>query len=74
MGTSSNGNCKDSLIEKTRAFWSKRYGRELSSEEAREISERLYEFVSILTWWDKQDKLKKTFLNQLRLVLKSRMK
>ncbi len=65
MSSSSGDSEYDTFIEKTRLFWSERAGHEISTEDAREISERMYEFVSILAEWDKSDKLKKTFLNQL---------
>ena len=74
MSRSTGDSEHDAFIEKTRLFWSERAGREISTEDAREISERMYEFISILVRWDKQDKLKKTFLNQLMILLKSRMK
>ena len=42
-------------LEETRRFWSKRAGRELTLEDAREIMENLYEFVQILMDWKRED-------------------
>lgn len=57
-----NGDAEhDAFIEKTLLFWSKRAERELTTEEAEEISEGMHKFISILVRWDRQDKLKKTF-------------
>ncbi|MHA1613667.1 MAG: hypothetical protein ACTSYJ_02415 [Candidatus Thorarchaeota archaeon] len=57
------------FIEETRVFWSKRAGRELTTEDAEEISDRLYEFTRILVNWDKKDKLRRIFTNQLHLLM-----
>jgi len=43
-------------LKKTQEFWSKRSGREISLEDAREIESNLFEFINILLEWDQQDK------------------
>ena len=73
MPKSSNETEHDRFIEETRAFWSKRAGKEFTTEEAEEMSRRMYEFISILARWDRRDKLTRTFVNQLRLMLQSRV-
>ncbi len=45
----------ETSLEECREFWSNKYGRELSPEDAREIMETLYEFVQILVDWKRQD-------------------
>ena len=45
----------ETSLEECRQFWSNRSGRDLTSEDAREIMETLYEFVQILMDWKLQE-------------------
>ena len=45
----------ETSLEDCRQFWSNRYGRDLTVEDAREIMETLYEFVQILMDWKQQE-------------------
>lgn len=46
---------KDKLLLETLQFWQKRTSRVLTEEDAREISENLYNFVRILLDWHLAD-------------------
>jgi len=59
------------FIEEMRVFWSRRAGRELTKEDAEQISEKLYEFTTILREWYMKDQLRKSFIRQLHLLMQS---
>ena len=69
MSKSNDDSVHANFIEETRQFWSKRAGKEFTTEEAEEMSRRMYEFISILARWDKQSKLRKTFARPLQSLL-----
>jgi hypothetical protein len=46
-----NDNLKDDLIRHTRQVWQPRLGRDLSSEDARQIAANLAGFFSVLVEW-----------------------
>ncbi len=41
----------EDIIEYTRRFWSPKYGREITAEEARAMVHRITAFVDLLTPW-----------------------
>ena len=43
-------------LENSRQYWSKRYGRELTSGDAAEIHNNLAAYFKILAEWDAEDK------------------
>lgn len=51
----------EKVLEDSRQFWSKRYGRELTGGDAAEIHNNLAAYFKILAHWDAEDKA-----NQLR--------
>lgn len=46
---------KDDSLEEAPRFWLDRAGQEFTSEETREVMERLYEFFRILSEWKRSD-------------------
>ena len=48
---------KDKFLQDTLQFWQKRTSRTLTEEDAREISENLFNFVQILLDWHREDSL-----------------
>lgn len=44
------------FLDETVAFWSPKYGREITREEAREIIENMTGFFLLLHEWDEQDR------------------
>jgi hypothetical protein len=51
-----NDKLKDELIGRTRQVWQPRIGHDLSREEARQISEKVTGFFSILAEWAQAEK------------------
>ena len=45
----------DNLIDRTRAVWQPRLGRDLSREDARQITENVTGFFSILEQWSRAE-------------------
>jgi len=43
------------LIQETVSFWEKRYGRQVSLEEAREMIDNIVGFFKTLSEWDSSD-------------------
>ena len=54
--TPSSPDSKDDFQETTRRFWEERYGRPLSDEELREITQNTVEFTKILLEWEEKAK------------------
>jgi hypothetical protein len=48
-----NDNLKDELIGRTREVWQPRLGRDLSAEDARQISANVTSFFSVLAEWSR---------------------
>src|SRR5215831_19606209 len=48
---------RDKLINHTREFWQSRLGREVSSEDARQIAENITGFFSVLHEWPRNERL-----------------
>jgi hypothetical protein len=46
----------DNLIDRTLRIWQPRLGRDLSSEDARQIAENVTAFFSILAEWSRAEK------------------
>ncbi len=51
-----NDNLKDELIGRTREVWQPRLGRDLSSDDARQIAENVTGFFSTLTEWSRAER------------------
>jgi hypothetical protein len=47
----------DNLIDRTRAVWQPRLGRDLNREDARQIAENVTGFFGILAEWSRGEKL-----------------
>jgi hypothetical protein len=47
----------DNLIDRTREVWEPRLGRDLSGEDAREITENLTGFFALLAEWSRAEML-----------------
>jgi hypothetical protein len=45
----------DNLIERTRQVWQPRLGRDLSSEEARQIAKNITSFFALLAAWSQAE-------------------
>ena len=43
---------KNDLLKSSQRFWSKKYGREISIEETKEIIDNITSFFEILLEWD----------------------
>ena len=54
----SKTNRNRNTLENTRDFWYKKYGKEISLEEARQINERVIEYFRLLYKWDQRYKQK----------------
>ncbi len=50
-----NDNLKNDLIRRTREVWQPRLGRDLSREDARQISETMTGFFSVLAEWSRAE-------------------
>jgi len=50
-----NDNLNDGQIERTREVWQPRVGRELSSDEAKQIAANVTSFFSILAEWSQAE-------------------
>jgi len=50
----------EECLESTRAFWSRKYDRELTTEDAREISRNISGFFSVLSRWAEKDRARMT--------------
>jgi hypothetical protein len=50
-----NDNLKDELIGRTHEVWQPRLGRDLSSEDARQIAENVTGFFAILAEWSRAE-------------------
>jgi hypothetical protein len=50
-----NDNLKDDLIRRTRQAWQPRIGRDLSSEDARQIATNVSGFFSVLAEWSRAE-------------------
>lgn len=47
---------RDRLLERTRAVWQPRLGRDLSREDARQITENVTGFFALLAEWSRAEK------------------
>ena len=50
------GGQEPDFIEESRVFWSKRYGKELSRQDAKEIIHNLSGFFNLLDEWDRESR------------------
>ena len=50
-----NDNLKDDLTRRTRQVWQPRLGRDLSSEDARQIAANVSGFFSVLAEWSRAE-------------------
>jgi hypothetical protein len=50
-----NDNLKDDLIHRTRQFWQPRLARDLSREDARQITANITGFFSVLAAWSRAE-------------------
>ncbi len=50
-----NDNLKDDLTRRTRQVWQPRLGRDLSSEDARQIAANVSSFFSVLAEWSRAE-------------------
>jgi hypothetical protein len=47
---------KDKLVDRTRQIWQSRVGRELSTDDARQITDNIAGFFAVLTEWSQAEK------------------